>query len=364
MPITLRLAVVPRAFLLLFLLAALMATVITGATIGGRLGLFQAASVVPATGPAGNGLITFDSAGDIWTMRPDGTDRRQLTTSPALEHSPVWSRDGSRLAYWSQEAATTPSSLIVVDANGSDRRTIASDPGGRSPWSLDWSPDGRHVAYSLGSETDPSGERIVVAETDGSGFAEVGDPDLTALKPEWNPDGSKLAFAANRAGLDQGVYLMAPDGTGVRKLSQIVDLDQYAFFTLDWSPDGQTILTNAASQVLAIAADGTGERELTTDVSSALVPTYSPDGERVAFLSLGADTFLVMAADGGAQAELGPGPDGYAWSPDGTAFVVGYSSSRLAVVDAVTGNVLAHIEGLDQQFPAQTHYPSWQRVSP
>ena len=90
------------------------------------------AGVVPPIGPAGNGLIAFSSGGDIWVVDPDGSDRRQLTSAPGLEHSPAWSADGTRLAYWSQEALGAPASVVVMDADGIGADDRGDPRGGRT----------------------------------------------------------------------------------------------------------------------------------------------------------------------------------------------------------------------------------------
>ena len=239
MPITLRLVVVPRAAMLLLLAGLLVVLAIGIVSVGGRPTRLAAAVVPPPNGPAANGLIAYDSAGDVWVVNPDGTDPHQLTTSAALEHSPVWSRDGTELAYWSQEAAGSPSSLIVVDADGSNPRTIATDEAGRIPYfHLDWSPDGRQVTYSLGGEGNPQAdEHVYVAAADGSGARQVGDPTLIGRKPSYSPDGATIAFTGSREGAaeegpypEQGVYLMTPDGDDVRRLTTMDAEAQYEFY--------------------------------------------------------------------------------------------------------------------------------------
>jgi hypothetical protein len=222
MPITLRLVVIPRAAMLLVIMALLAILATAVVSIGGRPNQLSAAVLPPPTGPAANGLIAYDSAGDIWVVNPDGSDPHQLTTSAALEHSPVWSRDGTMLAYWSQDAASSPSSLIVVDADGSDPRVIATDDAGRTPdngLGLDWAPDGQHVAYSLGGDGSPrADEHVYVAAVDGSGVEMVGDPTLIGRKPTYSPDGATIAFTGSLEGTppgpypEQGTYRMSSDG--------------------------------------------------------------------------------------------------------------------------------------------------------
>ncbi|MBN2383520.1 PD40 domain-containing protein [bacterium] len=57
----------------------------------------------PAWSPDGRYIAyvstVTDGKGDIWTMRADGTDKRQITTSPDYDYCPTWSADGSKIVY-------------------------------------------------------------------------------------------------------------------------------------------------------------------------------------------------------------------------------------------------------------------------
>src|SRR5215218_1483983 len=62
-----------------------------------------ASTVLPAPAahaayPGANGRIAFEQGGVIYSIRPDGSDRRQLTTD-THSHSPRWSPNGRRLAF-------------------------------------------------------------------------------------------------------------------------------------------------------------------------------------------------------------------------------------------------------------------------
>ena len=370
-------AVAPRATLLLALLV-LMSILAVAAVAGASLLPTQ---LPPPVGPAANGLIAFNSTGDIWVVNPDGTGRRQLTSSSALEHSPSWSRDGTRLAYWSQDAAGAASSLIVINADGSNPTTIATDEGGRTALQfLDWSPDGSHVVWSFGDEGSPApNERVYVAATDGSGWSQVGDPTLVARVPSWSPDGSVITFSGSREGVgsdcggstpctyaEQGVYVMASDGTDVRHLSKLIADEEYSFYRNDWSPDGLWIATSAMGHLWLVAADGSEEHKVTDFPEDALVPRWSPDGTRLLYVNSGG--LRAMPAEGGLSTRLDPSGSGHVWSPDGTLVTHGGgfvgADNVLRVIDAVTGEVQAAIEGLDQSYPEIYHYPSWQRLAP
>ena len=383
MPVTLRLAVAPRAVVILLLLSALIAMVAAGAIIGGQLNhqsvpapTSPPAPTLAPTGPAGNGLIAYDSAGDIWVVNQDGKNARKLIQGPELEHSPVWSRDGLRLAYWSQKSPTDPSHLMVATEDGSDSLIIFTDAAGRVPWSLDWSPDGQHVAFSLCTADDPPcDERMFVVPTDGSaasGAAPVGDAGLTAIRPVWSPKGDLLAFSANKAGLEAGIYVMPPDGSGTpQRISHIVDDTPYAFFTVGWSADGTSIVTQASSgtdtDVWVVPVAGGDARDITLQPGEDGIPKWSPDGTSVAYLANGLSDLTIVPGSGGTPRTLVGSAGGTpTWSPDGTKLAVGQfnGTATISVVDAVSGTKLASIATPDQSFPEQAHYPSWQRVAP
>jgi WD40-like Beta Propeller Repeat len=347
----------------LVILLAILSALTAGSIVAG------ASLLVSPAPPAivGNGLIAYDAGGDIWVVDPDGTEPRQLTSGPSVEHGATWSRDGTKIAYWATETASAPDTLVIADADGSHPRTIAThEPGSAADLAgerdLDWSPDGRHVAYSLCTVADPvCDERVFVAATDGSGASLVGDEGLTAWRPRWSPDGSLLAFAANRDGAEQGVYLMAPDGTDVRRISAVVDDDQYGFFSVSWSPDGTSIATRAQGSIWLLPAGAHDPAdEVALVQADAVVPTWSPDGSQVAYIDLGASLLRVTPAAGGDLADLGSlTVGGYAWAPDGTSIVVNrcYSGGcGFEIVDPVAGD---HVAGIQVSAPGL--YPSWQR---
>jgi TolB protein len=65
--------------------------------------------------------------GQIWTMNPDGSNRKQLTTEPAPASSdnPTWSPDGKRILFDTQRRKRPD--IWVMNADGSDQRVLVSD---------------------------------------------------------------------------------------------------------------------------------------------------------------------------------------------------------------------------------------------
>lgn len=107
----------------------------------------------------------------------------------------------------------------------------ATSGGGREIWNLSLSPNGDRVAV-LGEKED-----IALYLVDARDRGVVRPPlDLRwPTEPTWSPSGDWLAFAG-QAGEDEpvGVYILQPDGTGLRRLSD-------GGPPMAWSPDGQRI---------------------------------------------------------------------------------------------------------------------------
>jgi len=79
---------------------------------------------------------------DIWVMRADGSNPRNLTSDPASDVSPAWSPDGSKIAYASFASGNWD--VWVMGADGSNPQNLTPTPGS-SEWSPAWSPDARSL---------------------------------------------------------------------------------------------------------------------------------------------------------------------------------------------------------------------------
>lgn len=134
------------------------------------------------------------------------------------------------------------------------------------------------------------------------------------------------------------VYTINVDGSGERRLTDSPGLDGYP----TWSPDGERIAFSSDRdgnwELYVMNADGSGQRRLTTTPEDEAVPAWSPDGEKIAYVTDVIDnpTIYVMNADGSDHRRLVDG-NWPSWSPDGerlayTDYSVG--EERLAVMNA------------------------------
>jgi Tol biopolymer transport system component len=127
----------------------------------------------------------------IWTMRPDGSDKRQVTTTAgAYDISPAWSPDGQTIAY-QRTAVAIFGDIWLVDANGGNERALMpfyALPGPQ--WSPAFSPDGKLIAFTSTHETYGSGTinyQVYTAWTDGSKLARRTFDAGEKASPAWLP---------------------------------------------------------------------------------------------------------------------------------------------------------------------------------
>jgi Tol biopolymer transport system component len=369
----------------LLVLAALALVIVSGSKAAGSEGT--------VTEPGGrNGLIAFDSNGDIWVANADGSGRQQLTFGPAFDFSPMWSPDGTEIAFWSMTSdadanesgldidaylravAAPVTSLVVMRSDGFEPRSLveglvlatSSAPTLAVP---SWSPDGTRIAYGHFVDGSPVIDLIPVAGGEPTRLVAPGKD------PSWSPDGRLVAYQGGATEADSGIYLVGADGTDPHRLTQEPTTGGDVFSAPQWSPDGTTILYFAGiegtSDVWAVDVDGTDERVFIGRSGNEYRAAFSPDGNRIAFdrtkESPDIVRFVVAASDGSGEVPLESPPlFGLqpVWAPEGDFLVgyhadPGYASPSLLVVD-VTGEQPA----VEISTDGNIGLASWQRLAP
>ncbi len=133
--------------------------------------------------------VAFEYAGDLWVVSRAGGQARRLTATPGLEIDPVFSPDGSQIAFTATVAGNTD--VYVMPAAGGNPQRLTYHPG------LDavrgWAPDGRRVVFASDRETAPHAYfRLWTISLEG-GFP-TPLPMPRAYTGAFSPDGRRIAY--------------------------------------------------------------------------------------------------------------------------------------------------------------------------
>lgn len=137
--------------------------------------------------------IAFQYAGDIWTVGREGGDARRLTTYAGEDSFPVFSPDGSRIAFARQNTATGPLAwdVYVMPAEGGEAVRLTHHPDLDAP--VGWTPDGRSVLFfTLRDRTTFLGARLYTVPARGG--ADEPLPLPSGWAGSYSPDATRIAY--------------------------------------------------------------------------------------------------------------------------------------------------------------------------
>jgi Tol biopolymer transport system component len=232
--------------------------------------------------PGANGKIVFrtnrDGNAEIYTMNADGTNRVDLTRSPAEEVEPRWSPDGTRIVFASNRTGNYEIYTMAADGTGVTRLTFTSANNRRPAWTAEGAilfhsdRDGNREIYRMNA--DGSGQTNLTQSTTDDGYA-------TAA-----PRGDKVAFTSDRGG-DYHLYLLNAGSGGVQQVTNTAGAQD---FEANWSPSGNDLVFVRfdsgfnTSDLYVAHSNGSGLRQLTsTPDRTEFEPAWSPDGKRIVF---------------------------------------------------------------------------------
>jgi WD40 repeat protein len=231
--------------------------------------------------------VGMGGSGGIFVSKPDGSDLVRVTTGE--DATPVWSPDGSRLAFVRYERPWIPNVLqsiqpyLCVIGNGSPGQRCISTTGITRPA---WSPDGSELAFI--------------------GYTQAGETALFATDLEYTRVITKLNEASGCWGNDvswsssnriaiahcNDISTLNPDGSGLQVLTRPVP-DNFATTGVAWSPDGQSLAVafeqsdcwDLCDTVLGrLNANGTQFTILFThEYGRVDHPSWSPDGTKIVY---------------------------------------------------------------------------------
>jgi len=295
----------------------------------------------PQISPDGNWIVYQRRSMDImkdrkqsrlWLLSADGKNHTKLTNQDVNESSPVWSPDGTRIAFTSSTDNGSEIFIYWLKTNKIARLTQLD----KSPNGLHWSPDGKQLAF----------------------IKKVGQSNPTLVKPPQKPKGAKwadhprvttrLKYEADGSGyIEPGfrhLFVISAEGGTARQISS-GDLN---FGAPQWSNNGKSLYFSSNlnddweyktrnSEIYAININDGKTSALTDRDGPDYGLTISPNGKQIAYLGYDdkiqtyqVNKIYLMNLDGSNKkeinAKLDRGKSNLKWSPDGKGLYFQYDN--------------------------------------
>ncbi|GAB4482677.1 MAG: hypothetical protein OHK0031_05390 [Anaerolineales bacterium] len=238
----------------------------------------------------------------LCVINADGSGYNQLTSGPAHNYYPAVAPQGGMLVYASNRGGAFDLYLLLFQ---SGQLLPLTDKIGNVV-SPDFSPDGESIVFANRAADGPTA--IWMVDRAGKNPRLVYAGPNTIVATAWSPDGKTIAFAMSvDLPTEYQIFLMDTNGQNVRQISHGL---QGVGGSLDWSPDGKSLLIYAGpvgdKDIFRLEV-ATGLTTQLTRGGNNAASSYSPDGQYIVFNSLRnndqADLFI-MRADGSELRQL------------------------------------------------------------
>jgi TolB protein len=248
---------------------------------------------------------------EIWSMDPDGSNQKRITSYNSISIMPAVSPDGTKIAFTSYVRGNPAIFIFSVDTG---RRLPFYNQVASMNATPDFTPDGKRILFA---STASGWAQIYLANVDGSNLRRISHRQAIEVEPKVNPKtGTDIVFVSGPG--NQQIYRMNIDGANVERLTS----GEGQASNPSWHPDGQVIafawtrgyapgnfnlfLMDVATRTYTQLTQGAGRNEN---------PTWAPDGRHLAFMSTrtGAPQIWTMLANGTQLRQLTT--QGSNWTP-------------------------------------------------
>lgn len=193
----------------------------------------------------------FSGSLEIYKMISNTNIMTQLTTSGKTNLTPVWSPDGSEIAFASMRSEDETFQLYIMDADGGNQKRLLDERLGGDNTNPSWSPSGKNIVFQSNQDVnnDLSDDNYDLYIAD----LEAGDVHRLALStkdetsPSWSPDGKKIAFLSERTGQDE-LYMIDADDFKITQLTSLPMLKS----DVSWLRDGKKIVFSGDGDIYRV----------------------------------------------------------------------------------------------------------------
>jgi dipeptidyl aminopeptidase/acylaminoacyl peptidase len=288
-------------------------------------------------------IMTDRPRRSIWLVDTDTGIQTPLATGPGSSYSPRWAPDGKRLAYVASEGGRSQLFVYWMQAEQAARITDLTE----TPEDLQWSPDGRSIAFILMTADDKTNLGVAPPRPEGAIWA---DPLTVITDVKYRADGEGYL----KPGYSH-VFVVSAEGGFPRQLT-------FGAFNeegpVSWTPDGRNVLVSGnrtegwqrepvKSQIYQVSIADAVVTPLTHRVGPDKEPRISPDGKTIAYLGfddrlLGYQNVRVYVMDRDGRNDhsisdaLDRSIDDAQWASDGRSLFVQYTDKAVTRVARLT----------------------------
>ncbi len=301
-------------------------------------------------------IMTDKYYSNLWIINSDGTNKRQLTQGNQRDYAPVWSHDGSKIVFLSnQKDEKVKLYLMYLDT----KETITLTNTKNAPGNISWSADDNSLAFTMFVPAPKKSLLKMPAKPEGAKWE---NPPIYIDELNYKADGRGFLKSGNTQ-----IFTLTLDGGTPRQWT----FSKHNYSSPVWSNDSKSIYFSANlhekhdleernSEVCQLSLETGKITELTDRFGPDQNPVLSPDGKKIAYLGYD-DTYqgyqvtnlYVMNTDGSDSkqlaTELDRDPGNIQWKSDSKGIYFQYEDhgdNKVALVNLSNGKVQTILDGI------------------